>query len=281
MLYSIIVLASVFFPAWSGDTGYEKRHEVRRTLSFKSAEGDNKIIIDNLNGSISVSGYDGNEVVAVVQQTYVAETESLLSEAQRLIRLDIREENNRIVLMMDTPWRDEDGSQCSRRDRDEYDAEFNFEVKIPYDCDVVLKTVNEGDIVVRDVRGDFTVRNVNGGIDMSGIGGSGEATTVNGPVSVRFSRTPQRDCEFKTVNGEIETEFPPSLSADLQLNTFNGEVYSDFTVSRLPPRAPTVDRKGRKRIFKRGDASAVRVGSGGPELSYDTLNGDIRILQHD
>jgi hypothetical protein len=68
----------------------------------------------------------------------------------------------------------------------------------------------------------------------------------------------------------------------VRLKTFNGKVYTDFDVSTLPQNQATVEeRNGTRRIFRRGGSYAVRVGKGGPEFSFDTLNGSIYILKQD
>jgi hypothetical protein len=72
------------------------------------------------------------------------------------------------------------------------------------------------------------------------------------------------------------------LNADMKLKTFNGKVYTDFDFSSLPREDRTVEeRQGPLRIYKRRDSYTVRVGKGGPEFSFDTLNGSIYVLKQD
>ena len=73
--------------------------------------------------------------------------------------------------------------------------------------------------------------------------------------------------------------FQPTLAADLRLKTFNGGMYTDFDTTTLPALTPVTERKAGKFVYKADRAAGVRVGSGGPELRFETLNGDIRILQ--
>lgn len=129
------------------------------------------------------------------------------------------------------------------------------------------------------MNGAFEVDNVNGGIEMSGIAGSGLASTVNGGVEVRFTKNPDSRCGFQTVNGSIEIEVPDQLSAVLRLKTFNGEVFSDFDVTGLPRAASGPERIGRRTLYRGDEFFSVRAGSGGPEMVFETLNGDIRILK--
>jgi DUF4097 and DUF4098 domain-containing protein YvlB len=147
-------------------------------------------------------------------------------------------------------------------------------VEAPAGMSLKLSTVNEGDVTVRGAFGDFAVNNVNGGIEMSDIAGSGEAHTVNGKVKVEFAKNPTGPSSFKSVNGELRLSFQPDLSADVQLKTFNGEAWTDFDSSTLPSE---VGHWTGKR-YSRNGSTAIRIGSGGPAISLDTLNGNIYIL---
>jgi DUF4097 and DUF4098 domain-containing protein YvlB len=157
---------------------------------------------------------------------------------------------------------------------------MDFTLQAPRDIEVRLKTVNSGDIRVRNVIGNFAVRNVNGGIEMQEIAGSGHARTVNGPVKVFFRENPTADSAFSSVNGTLELRFQQNLSADFRFKNFNGGVYSDFPVTSLPVKAVQEERRGGKIIFRADRFSGGRVGSGGPEIKLENLNGDIRILEN-
>jgi DUF4097 and DUF4098 domain-containing protein YvlB len=158
-------------------------------------------------------------------------------------------------------------------------VQFDFELKVPIETSLYLKTVNEGDIRVENVKGEFEVKNVNGGITMNEIAGAVEARTVNGEVKVVFIRKPESACSFRTINGDLEISFPKNLSADFRLKTFNGDIYSDFPVTYLPAKAPVQDREKGKFVYKSDRFFGVRVGKGGPEIKLDTLNGNILITQ--
>jgi DUF4097 and DUF4098 domain-containing protein YvlB len=141
----------------------------------------------------------------------------------------------------------------------------------------VISTVNRGDIRLEGLNGNFDAKNVNGGIAMQGMAGSGDAHTVNGPVAIHFAKNPSDPCSFKSVNGSLDAYFPSELSAELLFKTLNGQIYSDFDVS---PRATPVvesERRDGKFVYHGNRLSGGRAGRGGPELSFNTLNGSIRL----
>ena len=156
---------------------------------------------------------------------------------------------------------------------------MDFMIQVPRAIDIELRTVNSGEVRVRDVKGRYLVRNVNGGIEMQRVAGSGTAHTVNGPVRVSFTENPREGSSFKSVNGDIELRFAAGLSADFRFKTFNGGIYSDYAVTALPPRSIEQVNQGGKRIYRADRFTSARVGSGGAEITLENLNGDIRILE--
>ena len=252
-----------------------ERDTLKRTLKFAGA-GDRRILVDNVNGWIDVTGYDGDDVELVAYRRIDAESRSRLEEAKREVTLDIREDGDRIALYVDAPWRRNDGSVNYRGwDYYGYSVEYDFELRVPATTDFTLKTVNSGDIVARKLTGDFEVRNVNGDVELIGIAGSGNVSTVNGDIEVAFTKNPPEASSFRTVNGKVDVEFPGKVSANLRFKTMNGDVYTDFPVKSLPREAAYREKRNGMKVYKSGDAFTVEAGGGGPELSFDTLNGDI------
>jgi DUF4097 and DUF4098 domain-containing protein YvlB len=112
---------------------------------------------------------------------------------------------------------------------------------------------------------------------MKSVAGSGRAHTVNGPVSVSFTANPTQPSSFKSVNGNIDVSFPEGLSADLAMKTFNGGLFTDFDVQPLAGRVAAAGERSNSRfVYRANEFTRVRVGSGGPELTFETLNGNVR-----
>jgi len=253
----------------------EERNTVRRTFAVIPLNA--KLIVDTVDGNVVVSGYSGHEIQVTVNERWQADNSDKLQEARREVRLDMTQEGSAVRLYVDGPFRC--GRNCTDWNGDRgYNARFDFDVKVPVETVLDLKTVNGSRIEVSDVNGDYSVRNVNGSVSLKGIGGSGAAHTVNGRVAVAFKRNPKEPCSFKTVNGEIDAAFQPGFSADLRVKTFNGEAWTDFEATTLPVAAETSERQGTRFVYKRNRVSRLRVGSGGPEHSFETLNGSIQIV---
>ncbi len=110
---------------------------------------------------------------------------------------------------------------------------------------------------------------------MQDVTGPVSAQTVNGAIRAAFRENPASACSFTTVNGDVEARFAPGLAAEFQLKTLNGGIYSDFPVSYLAPKPGTAKRENGRFVYHSRGFQGVRVGQGGPEISMETLNGDI------
>jgi DUF4097 and DUF4098 domain-containing protein YvlB len=274
-IVSLIVLLGLVLRAQ--DFKLEEKEEIRKTLKFADVSGSRTFEIDNVFGSIEVTGSNGVDVELVAGKTIKAKSQEDLQKAKEEVRLVINQEKNDITVYVDGPFRCREHKRQTWREPG-YQVQFNFKVKVPRKADLYLKTVTDGRIRVENVAGELEIRNVNGSVEMSDIVGPVKAQTVNGDVKVIFSRTPSLACSFKTINGKLDLFFPENLRADFRLKTFNGEVYSDFPVTHLPSPPATPKREDGKFIYKSNRFFGVQVGGkGGPEIKMDTFNGDIFI----
>jgi hypothetical protein len=254
----------------------EQKETIEKTYTL-SGSAPKKVIVDNVNGSIHVTGYAGSEVRLVAHKRLSADSQEAAERARREVTLEITQDANTVRFYVDGPFRCRDrGVHYDRRQ--EYEVKYDFDLQVPRDTATDLKTVNDGEIRIENVAGDYKVDNINGGIEMTEVAGSGKVYALNGRVKVLFRENPRGKSSFGSLNGEVRVTFLPDLSADLRFKTFNGGVYTDFPVSYLPVPAAAAERRDGKFIYKSNDWSAVRVGHGGPELSFDAFNGNIRIL---
>jgi hypothetical protein len=246
----------------------EDRETIQR--SFPNAT---KLLVDNIDGSVHVTGVPGSELRFKAVKTITAESSDAMSEAKRDVKLDVTTQGSYVRLYVDGPFRDHDrGWQYYG-----YKVKFDYDIEVPLGTELILKTVNGGEITVKGTSGPFDVRHVNGAITMENINGSGAVRSVNGPVKVGFSHNPTQPSKFNTVNGAIEVHLQSPLNADLKFKTLNGHVYSDFDATALAGGAGTAETKNGKFIYRSNEARSLRVGNGGPELSFETVNGNVRL----
>ncbi len=261
-------------------SGMPLRQQETIRKSFNLSRAHKTLEIDNVTGSIEVTGSSSDQVQLTVNKTIRAESQPKMEAAKKEVTLDITDQPDLLKLYVNGPFRCNcnDGCRGWQGDRG-YSVRMDFQLQVPRNLDITLKTVNGGHINVHDVNGAFSVHNVNGGIDLQDIAGSGQAKTVNGSVKVTFTQNPRENSSFSTINGNVELTFARGLSADFRFKTMNGNVYSDFAMTALPAREVNAERRGGKFIFRSDRFTGGRVGSGGPEIKAENLNGDIRVLE--
>ena len=253
---------------------------VTRTLSF-AAGGGRTLDVRNINGFIRVEASNDSTVQMSIRKVIRAETQDDLAAAQRDVRLDFRDGAARVEAIVTDHRGHVCGEQWNERgdrwDRVRYHVTFDFTIRVPRDVALRLCTINGGDLSVQGTRGDFDIDNVNGNIEMRDVAGSGSAHTVNGPVTVTFTANPTQKSSFKTVNGNVDVSFPDGLAADFSMKTFNGGLFTDFDVQPLASTvAAASERRNGRFVYKANEFTRVRVGNGGPEIAFETLNGNVR-----
>ncbi len=254
-----------------------------RTLTeirtFSGSAGTRTVQVDNIFGSVTVVGGDGDEVRLIAEETITGDTAADVAEAKRDVELAIIEEGDAIRFLVDGPFRRPDG-RIQWIDVD-YTVAYEIELMVPRDVHLEVRTVNDGEISISGVTGALKVSNVNGGIEMFGVASGGEAVTVNGGIELQFAENPRDPWSLQTINGNLRAEFVDGLSADLRFKTFNGEVWSDFDATPRQLSRPQARKRDGHFVYKQDRSFGVRIADGGPELSFDTLNGDIFIRRAD
>jgi DUF4097 and DUF4098 domain-containing protein YvlB len=257
------------------DYKLEDREAFHHTFST-----DASLDVDAVNGSITVTGDGGNTIRVDGEKVIRAADQEEIQRAKREVVLDVNEKGGVAQLYVNGPFRDNDHASDNHgfhdhRDR-EYEVAYNFTIHVPRATELSLHTIN-GEIKTQDTAGKFNVKDINGGITLTDIAGSGTADTLNGNTVITFRESPRTDSYFKSFNGKVDVTFPPSLSANLSLKTFNGSAWTDFDATALASTAEPGTEKNGRHVYKTNRYSNLKVGAGGPELKFETFNGNIQI----
>ena len=252
-----------------------------RRESFRLGAGG-RLVVDSFAGDISARAVDGDTLRLTVEETVRARDRESVARARAEMPLLLRQEGSSVTAYVDAPFRGPDGSWQGPHRELPYRVVYDFTIEVPRSASVTLETVMDGDVRLHGTDGDFEVKNVNGEVTVTDVSGSGVARTVNGPLRVSFRRNPPADCDFGTVNGDVVVDFQPDLAAEVRFRTLNGEAWSDFPFSVEPRRLAAAGERhdGRWRVQSRW-SDGIRIGQGGPELSFETINGDILLRRRD
>jgi hypothetical protein len=260
------------------DWKVEDRETIRRSFDVSAGSGAAKLLVDNISGFVHVTGYSGREIQVSVEKRIVARSNEALAEAKRDVKLDLAQQGNFVRLYVDGPFRSGNGVNYRGDEYYGYRVIFDYEIQVPAATELVLKSINHGEIVVKRTSGPYDINGLNGGIEMDEISGTGSVKTLNGPLKVSFTKNPTAKSEFRTLNGKVDIYFQPGLDADLRFSTLNGSIYTDFELTTLPEPIKAGESVSGKFVYRsNGRSMGGRAGKGGPELTFHTLNGTIRL----
>ena len=280
----------LFACAAIGATGVVSAKEVTEssstshTLHFASG-APHTLEVRAITGAITVEAYDGNDVEMLVNKSVTADSDEDLRAARSEVMLDIEDNAGTVGAIVRYPEQDACGQKGIRGEHhhwheQRYEVRYDFTIRVPRDTRLELCTINEGHISVTGTRGDFEIQSVNGRITMTNVSGAGKAATINGRVTASFVAAPNARSTFRTINGDVVLSLPAGLAADLRMKTFNGGLFTDFDVQALPAAMPVaVEKRDGMSVYKSNGFTSMRVGRGGPELTLDTLNGNVRVLR--
>jgi DUF4097 and DUF4098 domain-containing protein YvlB len=224
-----------------------------------------------MNGGITVTGYNGKEVIVEARPRHESAQESKPDrKAEGMHRLDSRgtglsveEQDNEVNIGVNTINRTVD-----------------LTIQVPFHTSLKLKCLNDGDIKVERVTGEVDADDLNGGVKLLNISGAVVAHSLNEDVVVTLDQvTPGKAMSFSTMNGDVDVTLPANVKARVKLKSDNGEIYSDFDVHpEANPSGPKVSETHGKDGHFRVQFDKVMYGSingGGAEMQFTTFNGKI------
>ncbi len=260
----------------------QAQHESKTHVSKEFTLKNGVVAVYNVFGSINVEGYAGDKVIMEIDQTISADDAQTLEDGKKEFKLAFDEKSDTVMAYIAAPYDSRPHTHYHDWDSDrhiEYKYELNFTIKVPYQTSLRISTVNDGNILVKNVYGSLHINNVNGGIEIDNAKGATYAHTVNGPVTVSYLSAPNDDSSYYTINGKMNITYPANLAADLEFKSMNGQFYTDFDdVEVLPTKVTKTAAKGNNgTIYKLSKNEDVRVGAGGKLFKFETLNGNIYI----
>jgi hypothetical protein len=155
-------------------------------------------------------------------------------------------------------------------------------IETPVNTNLQIKTMSGGSIDVTGVNGDHEIENMNGSINLTDVSGSVVAHTLNGTITASLSHiTSNKPMSFTSLNGKVDVTLPADTKARLRLKTDNGSIFSDFDVKLEPDASkPVVEdarNQGGKYKISVDRAITGTINGGGPEYTFQTMNGHILI----
>ncbi len=276
-LFVALLGATLAFTAAGRDYNVEDRSPVNHTFS-----SEKKLDVDVISGTVEVIGDGGNSIRVTGERVIHALDQQQLARAKQDDVLDMNEKDGTAQIYENGPFRNNDNNRSSdyhgfheNSGRREYNVDWNLTIHAPREIALRLRNVN-GSIKAEATSGPYDLSAVNGSITGTNIAGSGNISTVNGPTVISFRENPKTDSSFKSVNGKVDVTYQPNLAAEFDLKTVNGGMFTDFESVALASTGGGSSKDG-KFVYKSHGNSRIRIGSGGPEIRMETVNGSIQI----
>jgi hypothetical protein len=274
--------------------------KISREFSFEKKSLQNTLIIANINGDVKVVSYEGDKILVEVTKTIRAKTDVRLEKGKKEIQLGVVNEVDTLILYVEGTcssfgklskknrgdqrwsksgsynynWNDCNSNNC----REEFDYTMGFIVKVPATVNISVSTVNDGDVVVENMKGQVSANNINGSIRLSNLVRAADASTINGDVDVVYTTNPDKDCRFYSLNGDINAIFQKGLAANLSFESFNGDFYTDIESLEALPVKVEKTKEGDGIKYK-VNGNRYKIRTGGFLLDFETFNGDVYLKE--
>ena len=266
----------------------------------RGAAPDGTVDINNLNGSVTVTGWDKNQVTVtgslgdgpdrlevtgtksrtVIKVIWPRETRTSSRESTELnvkvprgsqvrvegvnLTIDVSEVTGVVDAQTVNGGIDVSGKPA------EVDAKtVNGRIEIHAETDKIEAETVNGGVKVAGGRGEVSARSVSGGVEVKGDAfTSAELSTVSGSVDFEGSLEGKGTYDFESHSGGVVVRLPANVNADFDVNTFSGDI-----VNELGPPARRTSK------YAPGKSVEFTVGDGGAQISINSFSGTVRLLK--
>ncbi len=170
-----------------------------------------------------ITATEGNEVVVTSSLDQKGRKEVDHEGFRRLdedVTFDLSEKDNiaTITIAGDNPWT-ANGTE--------------FDIKVPRNTNLILRTEAGGDIDSSSMNGDVVLRD---------LSSSAVVNTMNGEISATFKHAPAKPVSLSSMNGEIDLRLPGDTKANLRMRTHNGSIRTNFAEGVLQAKTEKTSR---------------------------------------
>lgn len=217
-----------------------------------------RVNISNINGDVHISAWDRNEVkIDAVKRAYSRER---LSEAT----IDVTNTTDSISIKTKYPERNPnfDGRNWSRENNP---ASIEYTLTVPRGARIEGVALVNGSLDIEGLHGEVRASLVNGRVRANDLSGEVNLSTVNGAIEVNAAGlAASKGVNLSSVNGAIVLSVPSGASAQVKASTVHGQISNDFGLAVEEGQYVGRNLSG-------------QIGSGGPPIKLNNVNGSISI----
>ncbi len=293
-LAGIVIL---FWAVGSADTPQQSQTD-HAVVSFSNPAKPGRLEVDISEGSITVRGYEGNDVIIDArwrERALSKERDAALAEARVMREEDLDEQTRaRIKALVEKSkgmktlqvenmgLTIEEEENVVRVDADEGKRAVDLTIQVPFSTSLELTCRDdERGVTVERVNGEIEVDTSEGPIVLTGVSGPVVADSSDGEIKVVFSKiTPGKPMSLSAMDGDVDITLPPDAKASLKMKTDEGQIFTDFDVQLTPSQEKKEEDERREGGSYRVTYEKVTLGlinGGGTEIQLTTYEGNIYI----
>ena len=297
---TIIRLAGIIILLWAAglaDNAQESQAD-HAVVSFSNPAKPGTVEVDISEGSITVRGYEGKDVIIDARWREKAltkeerELEALPTEAgeeldqEELAKKKAQAEKAKGMKMIEVESMGltvEEEENVIRVNAEEGKRAVDLVIQVPFSTSLRLSCRDdERGVTVDRVDGEIEVDTGDGPIILTNVSGPVVADSSDGEIKATFGKvTPGKPMSFSAMDGDIDITLPFDVKASLNMKTEEGQVFTDFDTMKIAPSQQKKEEDERKEgggyrvAFEK--VTLGLINGGGVEIRLTTNEGNIYV----
>jgi hypothetical protein len=296
---TIIRLAGIMILLWAAglaDNTQESQAD-HAVVSFSNPAKPGTLEVDISEGSITVRGYEGKDVIIdarwrerVLTREELEEQEALPDaeeevDQEELARKKAQAEKAKGMKMLEVESMGlsvEEEENVIQVNVEEGKRAVDLLIQVPFSTSLRLSCRDdERGVTVEGVSGEIEVDTGNGPIVLTDVSGPVVADSSDGEIKAVFGKvTPGKPMSFSSMDGDIDITLPSAVKASLKMKTDDGQIFTDFDVQLTPSQQKKEEDERKEGGGYRVAFEKVTLGlinGGGAEIQLTTYDGNIYI----
>jgi hypothetical protein len=296
---TIIRLAGIMILLWAAglaDNAQESQAD-HAVVSFSNPAKPGTVEVDISEGSITVRGYEGKDVIIdarwrerVLTREELEEQEALPDaeeevDQEELARKKAQAEKAKGMKMLEVESMGlsvEEEENVIQVNVEEGKRAVDLLIQVPFSTSLRLSCRDdERGVTVEGVSGEIEVDTGNGPIVLTDVSGPVVADSSDGEIKAVFGKvTPGKPMSFSSMDGDIDITLPSAVKASLKMKTDDGQIFTDFDVQLTPSQQKKEEDERKEGGGYRVAFEKVTLGlinGGGAEIQLTTYDGNIYI----
>lgn len=269
----VFFLSLISIPGFAQTRALLKR-TVYKTDTLDFASVGTLVIVGSPSGSISVEGWNQNQVEISAEIEIQAETESDIEQITAVTGFVFEESFERTAIISVGVHDKKYLKDVAKRFPEHLVGlpfRIDYRIKVPQFCDLQIDGGN-GDLYISGVEGKIKINYLKGNARLHLIGGGIVGTFGTGSVDVSILKRSRGGsiADIQLATGTMNVSLPPSLNAELDASILRtGKIENTYPV--LKPRT--------QRNSVAGKLIAAKLGTGGRSMKFTVGDGTLNIFE--